>query len=199
MTVTDSIARLRQTGERLPDDTRAAILADGPAHVDELLAIVVDDDLAMVDAPGDGWPPIHAVELLAEIGDPKGMDIMLEALLRTGWDSILHDRLMSRLPAFDAHILEPALAALATTEDPDQRQSICAVLSGLRVRDDRVFNALVPLLDEEVMTGVLYLSEYGDPRALPYVEKAFRAYEPDVTSPVAIMDLNEFAHAYEQL
>ena len=134
----DPIARLRVTTKTLSAGLRDDVLALGARAVPDLIAILDDDDAAMEDGPGSGWPPIHTVELLADIGAHEAIEPMLRALVRTDWMSILHDRVIIRLPEFGAAVVEPALSMLAHADDREVRQSLCAVLSKVGVRDDRM-------------------------------------------------------------
>jgi len=198
-TVADSIARLRTTGEHLPRELRDAIRADGVACVSALIEIVDDDALALVSAPGKGFAPIHAVELLADIKAPEAVGPMLQALLRGDWQAILHDRLVARLPDFGAAVIEPALAMLATTNDAEQRHSICAVLAKAGVRDERVFEAIRSVFDEDATFGVMLFADYGDPRALPLIERRLETLKPDLDPLFGSAEVNELVAAYEDL
>jgi hypothetical protein len=80
-TASDSLFEdVRRTGETLPDELRARILSLGAAAVPPLIALLEDDDAAAEDAPGQGWPPIHAVDLLADLGAEEANMTMLVAL-----------------------------------------------------------------------------------------------------------------------
>ena len=171
----------------------------GRDAVPNLLRFLDDESLWNNDSPGEGWPPTHAVRLLVELNATEAVQPMLTALCKTTWDEILHDRLVRHLPKFGAPVLEPALALLTPDASEDQRSSVCAVLSELGVRDDRIFHALRSLFEEDRTFGVICLSDYGDARALPLILNAIDEFAPDLDSDFWHIDLNEYVEAYARL
>lgn len=135
------------------------------------MRILEDDSLLDEDAPGGGWAPIHAVNLLAEIGAEEAIAPMLRLLALTAFPDIVHDRLILGLGRMGRSVLEPALVAYAGNQDPDFRYSLCGVLAELGVRDDRVFEILLDQLDEDIGAGAMYFAAYGDPAAMPYLSE----------------------------
>ena len=135
----DPVAVLRQTGEQLPTELLHRILALGKTAVEPLIEILVDEDLGCEDAPGEGWPPIHAVDLLVEMEAVEAIEPMLRVLAATTWDEVIHDRIVLRLPKLGPAVLEPALARIEPRMAPDLHDAICSVLAKLGVRDERVY------------------------------------------------------------
>ena len=62
-----SVERLFSEGERLSPATRRAILANRDAVIPDLIEIVRDRDLLAQGSKGDGWAPVHAVNLLGKL------------------------------------------------------------------------------------------------------------------------------------
>jgi len=133
---------LRQTGETLADELRTRILSLGVAAIPPLVALVEDDDAAAEDAPGEGWPPIHAVDLLADLRAEEAIVPMLRALRGGDMDDILSSRIAVRLPVFGAAALEPVLAELSGNRNTNRVVGLCAILANLGVKDERVWMAL---------------------------------------------------------
>jgi hypothetical protein len=194
-----NLERLRTAGEQLPGEVRRAILAEPSAHEAGLVEILVDADLGLESAPDGGYAPIHAVTLLAEMRATAAIQPMIDQLLDSDWNDILHDRILVSLPRFGAAALEPVLTAFESCDDSDQRHSLCAVLAKLGVRDDRILDALLDVLLEEPSTGAISLAEYGDPAALPALERAIARHEPDFTTLLGTTDLEEIVATYEDL
>jgi hypothetical protein len=167
---------LIEAGERVPPRLRERILGLGEAAVPPLLAIAADEALDDEEAPGKGWAPVHAVELLGELRVPAAAEPLLRLLQETEPGAYLYDELLQALPELGPAVVEPALAAYQTV-DPERRFSLGSVLAGLGVRDDRIYAALVEEFQQEPVPGTMHLAEYGDPRALPLLSKALDDYQ----------------------
>jgi len=81
----------------------------------------------MSESPAEGWPPIHAVDLLADLRAPEAIEPMLDLLVDTTLDEVINSRLLVRLPEFGAAALEPAVepadAATTRRETTQRRKS----------------------------------------------------------------------------
>jgi hypothetical protein len=178
----DPLQELRQTGEALPAELRERILNLGEAAVQPLIAVLENEDLALEDSPTGGWPPIHAVDLLVDLGSAAAVKPLLHILQATDWNEILHDRILLRLHELGPAVLEPALrdAQAARTEgDEDSHDALCAVLAELGVKDERIWVELCSRFERDDDGGALCFGDYGDPRALPLIEQAIRNFESD--------------------
>jgi hypothetical protein len=115
----ESLARLLiEAGETLPPRLRERILTFGPEIVAPLIAILEDEALFPEEAPGEGWAPIHAAELLGELRATEAVEPMLRRLAENGWDTLLSETILEALPGLGPAVLEPALAAHAAATDP---------------------------------------------------------------------------------
>jgi hypothetical protein len=160
-------------GKTLSARLRRSIAASGAAAVPSLIAVLTDEALQMEDAPGLGYAPVHAAEILGEIASPDAVEPMLAVLADAVWLTLLHDALLRSLPPLGAAVVEPALRLYAAHEDKETRESLVAVLSGLAVRDSRIFNLLIEALLKDPDRAAGLLAEYGDPAALPFLSDAF--------------------------
>jgi hypothetical protein len=138
----DALAELHTTGEVLPPALRDRILALGEAVVPGLIELLRDESTWEEDAPGEGWPPIHAVDLLADLKASEAVEPMIRAVLAGDWDEILPDRATLRLPELGPAVLEPTLRALEEDISEPGRDRLCDVIAKLGVRDERVFRHL---------------------------------------------------------
>lgn len=169
------ITTLVNAGERLPTSVCTPIINRGSAVIPELIAILKDAELALSDTPGGGYAPIHAASILQGMKAVEAIEPMLQVLSRCDAMDILYSTLIHALQSLGAPVLEPALRAYATAENDDQRAAIASVLSGIHVRDQRVFSVLLQHLKEDPELGAGDLAEYGDPAALPYLYTALDA------------------------
>ena len=176
--------QLRTTTETLSPKLRAEILALGEAAVPQLIAIVEEDDADADDAPGEGWPPIHAIELLVELRAAAAVETLLEVVFKTDLEDDLHVtavRGLSELGA--AAVLEPTLSRIAEAVDPDVTGSLLEVLTSLGVKDERIYDAIGKVFEKDPATGAGHFGQYGDPRALPRIREQLAALTLDIASP----------------
>jgi len=199
MSSTDAFDALRKAGEMLADDLRTRILALGAAAVPPLIALVEDDDAAAEDAPGDGWPPIHAVDLLADLRAEEAIGPMLRALGGGDMEDILSSRIAVRLPVFGAVALEPVLAQLSGNRGTNRDVMLCAILANLGVKDERVWTALSECFEEVPSLSAGFLATYRDDRALPLMEREIFAFAGKSPSSLARFDLELLVEAYVEL
>lgn len=182
----------------------SAVLALGDAAVPHLVGILDDDAHCDVDAPGAGFAPVHAVEMLAALKAPAAIEPMLRLLSDTTPDDIVHDLIVRRLPDLGGAALEPVLACLAQiagdeTEDDDARAPLYAILARLGVKDDRIFASLVSLESKDSALAAMYFADYGDARALPRLRKLIMEQAPDFASDHFHTDFRELLHDFERL
>jgi len=193
------IAQLRTTGETLPAELRDQILALGAAAVPSLVEILLDEELADEHAPAEGWPPIHAVGLLADLKATEAIAPLLDVLVETDSDHVIHDRIQLRLPELGAPVLEPAIARLIQLDDDEQRYSVIAVLADLGVRDERIFEIICDALEDDLSFGAHALAAYGDPRGVEVIEEVIDIFEPDYATPFWRADLTQLLEAHAEL
>jgi hypothetical protein len=191
--------RLTRCGKKMPSDLRSDILALGRDIAPELISIVADDELSVAGAPGDGWLPVHAADLLIDMKAEDAVPALLSVLVRTHWDEVLHNALAVRLPELGPAVFEPGVALMETLEEEDARDDVCSVLAQLGVRDDRVFAWCLEALERDAALGAAYLADYGDEQALPYLRQAIEGFEPDWDVAFGMMALADLAEAYEAI
>lgn len=196
----NTVRKLLPPGERLPDRTRREILALKDAAVAPLLDILGDDELATRSAPGRGYAPVHAVWLLTELRAESAIESMLDILAETECDTILHEAIIQALPRFGAAVLEPTLHAYGDNRYGECRDSLASILAALRIRDDRILAVLCEQLALDPELGASDLAEYGDPRALEDLVRAYDRYQIiDTDHPFANQPLTEIRAAIEDI
>jgi HEAT repeat protein len=189
-----AVLRLVDVGRELPLRLRRTILELNDLAITPLLDLLVDEDLAT------GYAPSHAASLLGDLRAAAAIDPMLELLRDTEWDDLVHDAIISALPKIGAPIVEPGLRAYAACEDFDFRFSLADALARCGTRDDRICARLLELLEIEPDGAALHLADYGDPRAIEHLARAFDEYVPVPTvGPLGNRDLIELRCAIEKL
>ncbi len=186
-----TVRRLIGAREHQSPPIRRAILELEDAAVAPLLEILVEED---------GYAPAHAASLLGELRAPAAIPPMLELLRETEWHEVVHDAIIQALPKIGAPIVEPALQAYAACDELDFRIGLLDALARCGVQDDRIYARLIEYLDIEPDGAAMHLADYGDPRAIEHLGRAFDAYIPVPTNgPLGNQDLIELRCAIEQL
>jgi hypothetical protein len=194
-----ALEALASAKQDLSDDARRAILDAGNAAVPGLLRALVSPELRNPDGPAEGWPPVHAVDCLVDLREERALAALLESLVESDGDELVHERLLDRLPDYGDALVEPALAVAAELDDPETVDALATVLANAGVHDDRIWELLVEVFEDEPAFGATLFADYGDPRALPLVKGALDRFDPDPAHPLARLDLEEMIEAYEDL
>jgi HEAT repeat protein len=197
--MSDPIEELRRTGEKLPEPLRDAVFALGHDAVPRLLEILESESDLEVDSPSQGWAPMHAANLLLDLRATEAIEPLLRTLKTVDCDAIIYNVIAVGLPKLGAPVLEPALLMLEQELDEDPRHGIYEILSNLGVRDERIFRVLNTHYANEVGLGAICFGNYGDERALPLLRQGIEEFEPDWSSGVALLDLDELKEAYEAI
>jgi uncharacterized protein YecA (UPF0149 family) len=155
----------------LPGELRGELAEADSGGTGALVAILEDEYLARTEAPGGGWLPIYAARILAERGDEEAIEPMLGVLSECHWDEYLYSELIDALEKFGAAVVEPVWEALGEHEVGDERdeayrEALLGILAEAGVHEERIFEVLVGLLDEDPELGAMYLTSYGDSRAV---------------------------------
>jgi hypothetical protein len=182
-------------GEKLPGSLRERIVAEGQRLVPALVEVLLDEE----DDDIGGWASIHAVDLLVDLKAEAAIGPMLRILAEMDWDFIIFDRIVLRLPELGAPVLEPALALLAEAPPGPFPESLCAILSNLGVRDERVFEELRTRFALNPDMGCGWLGDYGDERARPLLEQEIENTVPDADSGFGLHPLVDLVEAYERV
>ena len=192
---------LIDAGKDLPPRLRARILSFGPEVIPPLIELMQDEELSLDTAPGEGWGPIHAADLLGELHAEAAIQPMLRLLMGTDWDTYIHDRVLGALPKLGPAVLGPVLAARAATTDHELHVSLDGIMAALGVRDERIYNLLIEDLERDLEMGITpyHLAQYGDPRALPHLLAVLDRYESQGEGPLASFGLGDLVEAIERL
>jgi len=154
---------------RLAPASRSWVAALGARAVPWLME-VIEDALADPDEfRGERRRiPGNAATVLADLGIEEAIEPMLNLLEATDWSHC--DRisdLVWALARFRERVVEPALARHRAASDRGLRNRIADVLAETKVRDSRIFELLVAMLDSDKELAASMLLDYGDPRAIP--------------------------------
>ena len=173
------VDKLVSSGENLNDSLADEIIAAGAVLIPDLIAIMQDEDLADVGMPGEGCVPLHALELLKRMKAADALEPMLELIGRCDPDDALLGELISAVKTFGETALEPGLKFLDQTKaGSDHHNAILDALSGIGVKDERLFEALLKQLDDCPYLAAGNFVEYNNPAVLPHLVRALDKCKP---------------------
>jgi len=173
------------------------------AHREEaipaLMDLAGDEDLQMEDAPGEGYAPLHAVELLGELKAMEATRALIDIVADVEPEAIIPDAAISALQEIGPPALEPVLAFMRYSWDVETKTALAEVLGEIGQEDERVYETLVAVWEEaaweEGRSLLAYpLARIGGERAIPLLEEALE--DPDLDDP---LDYNEVAAVLEEL
>lgn len=166
--VPDIVSAMANGGRPLTDQMCDRIIEWGGSNiVSQLIELLLDESLADVDARGKGYVPINAVRVLRRLRPVEAVEPMLKVMRRCDFCDVLKNEIIFALKEFGEVALEPALKAYIEEQDNDESEYIAEILSGLNVRDERIYQVLLHELENDVILGAGNLGEYGDDRAVP--------------------------------
>ena len=200
VTQPELVARLRQTGEELPQSLRDEVLALGSSVIADLIQLAQDEAVESERAPSEAWPLIHAVELLIDLEAEVAIEPLLQILRTSTYNATVYNEISIRLPELGTAVVEPALR-LAHDPDIDEAffEALCCVLSDAGVRDERIFECLCRQFENSQVLGAGVFASYGDERALPLLRQSIEDFEPIWDSEHGMLELREFLDAYAHI
>ncbi|HET6344809.1 MAG TPA: SEC-C metal-binding domain-containing protein [Myxococcota bacterium] len=172
--------------EALSDAGRASVEALGEGAVPALVAILEDRQLWEEDAPGGGWAPIHAAQVLGERRAADAIPALIEALRHLGDDDLLATAAIVALSKMGATAAAAAYALHQQATSPFLRSAACTIIARSGAREPRYLALLRALLDEDPGWGAACLAMYGDATALGPLSEALERSNAAVANDIAV-------------
>lgn len=157
------VMELESSGAELAPGLAARIAAMGPRITSQLLELVERE--ARIGGGPPSWGALHALAMLGHLRDGATLPRLLD-LLRHATESWLASKLTTALRSFGRTLVDPAIAAYRSTDDPNHRALLLEVLTGSRVTDPRIRDLCCEWLANEPAFGADMLVDYGDPIAI---------------------------------
>jgi len=149
----------------MPRELRAEIICDASAP-ENLVSILENYKSDVEEKDSEFVAMLHALDLLSIICPPE----LVERVVRVGEASgALHGVVIDKLQSLGNAAVDPCLR-LQRDSNIAIRAYACAVLSGLGIRDERIYSALTTLTADNGFLGGDLLLEYGDPRSAAFLE-----------------------------
>ncbi len=169
------IQALFDEAEALSAQSRRRIVDLGEAATDRLVEIVSDKKLWDDQAPGGGFAPIHAAEILGEIGDEAAIRPLYRLLPQVNPDALLDDAIVDTLRSFDRAALDVGLKELESWDDPFL-SDLAYVVASLPGYHEKILQILLKYFIKNPVPGAELLAEYGDPTAIDALVVALDRY-----------------------
>ncbi|WP_395853554.1 YecA family protein [Cystobacter fuscus] len=149
---------------------------------------------------GDG-AIVSAARRLLRLRATRALVPLVRWLTRAEPGMELYELLIEGLKDWGPAVVPATLEVLETIEEGEARFDLLHVLSHCGARDERIYTALLALLEEEPFLGAVNLSVYGDARALESLGRALDAYEleDDVADVFAQQTVLELGVAIQEL
>ncbi|MGM0558321.1 MAG: SEC-C domain-containing protein [Myxococcota bacterium] len=195
----EPVALLFESDEALPQDARAAIVDAGSDVIDDLVDVLEDRGLWDEEAPGQGWAPIHAAEILGEIGDEQALPALFRVLRIVDPDAVLDDAVEDAIVSFGEAAIKPGRAELKSWNDVFLID-LAHVFARLEVQNKSVFQVLLKFFIKDPEHGAPLLAEYGDPAGRDAIDVVLQRYvvaasdDPDQAKTIVAL-----GDAYEDL
>lgn len=174
------------------------------AHREEAIAALIelasDEELQLEDAPGEGYAPIRAVELLGELQAVEAVQPLIDIVATIEEPGvIIHDTAISALRQIGPPALEPVLTFMRYSPNVEAKLSLAEVVAEIGQRDEQAYQVLLDLWDEATWEEGRCLLAHalvttGGEQAIPVLQAALES--PDLDD---LVDYNEVADALAQL
>ncbi|MFQ6102093.1 MAG: HEAT repeat domain-containing protein [Anaerolineae bacterium] len=173
------------------------------AHREEaipaLIDLVEDEELQMEDSPGEGYAPIHAVQLLGELQAVEAIPALIDIVADVDMEAIISDTALYALKQIGQPALKPVLTFMRYSWNVEVKVKLAELFSAVGQGDEQAYQALVAVWEEatweEGKCLLAYpLAQTGGEQAIPLLEAALE--DPDLDN---VLDYNEIACALEEL
>lgn len=154
------LAKLDPETEVLAEAVEQDVIAFGVAAVAPLIHAVEDE------SDPESFAPVHAARLLSLMRPAAAAEPLVRVLLRCDADDFLYGAVIHALHEIGPPSLEPSLRAHETAGTDQQRNALCDVLVGLKLKDERILSALCDCLMRDATYGAALMADYDDPAVL---------------------------------
>ena len=174
------IQKLYDGAEALTPEVRQAFAARAQQAIPLLITLGTDEDLMPEDAPGEGYTPIHAVELLGELHAVEAVPALIDIVAASEPGEVIRDAALYALEAIGSPAAPALLATLRYSRNITLKADLAPSLAKVGVGEAAVFEALEQLYhqatwDDRILV-VTALGILGDKRAIPWLQQ-------DLTNP----------------
>jgi hypothetical protein len=177
--VEDLIDQLFEGEDALTPDLQERITALQEAIIPRLIEIAEDRDLWNEDSPGEGWAPIHAVDVLGKLKAADAAPLLIDIVAETEPMDILYDGALFALEEIGTAALPALLATMRYSRDMTLKTSLAPTLGEVGQRSEEAYQTLLDLYqattwEEGRDLVVMGLGALGDERVIPRCRRHWR-------------------------
>ena len=186
------VDQLFEGEDALTPELQERITALQGTLIPRLIEIAEDRDLWDGDAPGEGWAPIHAVEMLGRLKAAEAIPLLIDIVVETNPLEILHDEAFFALEEIGAPALPALLDALRSSRDMTFKTDLAPTLGEVGQGSEEAYQALLDLhqattWEEGRGLVVMGLGALGDERAAPLLQEALKDPELGIQDGIEVI------------
>jgi HEAT repeat protein len=197
--VDDLIDQLIERGEAPITEEQIAVCQKNRAEaIEALIYLASDEDLQMEDAPGEGYAPIRAVQLLGELEAAEAVPTLIDLVADNDPSAIIYSTASIALEELGSIAREDVLTFLRYSQDVDAKTALAGMLDRIaEPEDEEAYRLLIDVWNESIWDyGKCLLGRalvhLGGEQATEMIRQALAAEDLD---PV---DHNELVAALEE-
>lgn len=168
--------------------------------IEALIELASDEDLQLEDAPGEGYAPIRAVELLGELQAAEAVRPLIDIIAAAeDPDEIIYSTAIFALKKIGPPAWEAILTFMRYSPNIEAKLGLAEVVEALGKRDEQAYQVLLDVWNEATWEEGRCLLAHalvttGGEQALPVLQAALE--DPDLDD---LLDYNEVADALKRL
>jgi len=165
-----------------------------------LIALATDEYYQWTDAPGGGYAPIRAVELLGKLQATEAIPALIDVIAGSAYDAIIYDTAIRALEQIGPPVVDPVLDFIRYSRDIQTKIAVAdVILETATAPDDTIFAILAQLWEEADWEDgkclLAYpLTQFNAEKAIPLLQAALE--DPEMNE---MLDYNEVAIALNGL
>jgi HEAT repeat protein len=194
--VEELIDKIFEGEDALTPELQERIAALQAAIIPRLIAIAGDRDLWDEDSPGQGWAPIHAVEMLGQLKAVEVAPLLIDIVAETEAFDALYNEALLALEEMGTPALHALLNTMRSSQDMALKTGLAPTLGEVGQGSEEAYQALLDLYQattwgERRGLVVVGLGVLGDERAVPLLQEVLKDPELSLSDGVEVISALE--------
>jgi HEAT repeat protein len=175
--IDDLVEELIERGqERFTPEQLALCQTHRDEAIPALIDLASDEYLQMEDSPGDGYAPIHAVQILGELEAVEAVPTLVDIVADVDSEAVIYSAAIFALQKIGQRAVDPILTFMRYSWDAEAKVGLAEAIE-TSSPDERVYQALVTLWNEATWEDgkcllAHRLAQTGGEQAIPLLEAA---------------------------